>query len=112
MYAGVVGPSSSPGNSSPQLIRFLAKANRSQYVYVAGNSSTTDPMKQWWTNDSRRRRGRPPRIIWQTKQAPPPGSKTMVSLPNGTIEIKAGWRPLNPPRVASGPFPHADSAVL
>ena len=41
MYAGVVLPESSRGNSSPQLIRFLAKANRSQYVYVAGNSSAT-----------------------------------------------------------------------
>jgi hypothetical protein len=28
----------------------------------------------------------------------------MVSLPNGTIEIKAGWRPLNPSEIASGRF--------
>jgi hypothetical protein len=30
MYAGVVKPGSSVGNSSPQLVRFLAKANRVQ----------------------------------------------------------------------------------
>ena len=28
----------------------------------------------------------------------------MVSLPYGTIEIKAGWRPLNPSELASGHF--------
>ena len=52
MYAGVVDRSSSPGNSSPQLIRFLAKANRSQYVYVAGNSDPNNFMNQWWNQNS------------------------------------------------------------
>jgi hypothetical protein len=104
MYAGVVAPGSSPGNSSPQLIRFLAKANRSQYVYVAGNSSATDPSQQWW-------RAIPPDVVKRTKEylaqyqsSPMENSKTMVSLPNGTIEMKAGWRPLNPSETASGSF--------
>jgi hypothetical protein len=104
MYAGAVTPSSSPGNSSPQLIRFLAKANRSQYVYVASNSSATDPSQQWWQSI-------PPAVVRATKTylaqnqaSPPENSKTMVSLPYGTIETKAGWRPLNPSETASGRF--------
>lgn len=104
MYAGVVAPGSSPGNSSPKLIRFLAKANRSQYVYVAKNSTPADRSKRWWSSI-------PPGVVNDTKAylakyktSPPPGSNTLVSLPNGTIEIKAGWRPLNPSESASGRF--------
>jgi hypothetical protein len=104
MYASVVLPDSSPGNSAPQLIRFLAKANRSQYAYVAGNSSPSDPFQQWW-------RAIPFDVVKATKDylakkqtSPPAGSKTLVSLPNGTIEIKAAWRPLNPSEIASGRF--------
>jgi len=104
MFAGIVKSSSSPGNSSPQLIRFLAKANRSQYVYVAGNSSTSDPTKQWWVQI-------PSDVVANTKaylktnmKSPPSNSSTLVSLPDGTIEVKAGWRPLNPTESASGRF--------
>ena len=104
MYAGVVAPGSSPNNSQPQLIRFLAKANRSQFTYVAGNSNPNDPMNQWWASI-------PAQVVSDTKaflvanqKSPPAGSKTMVSLPYGTIEIKAGWRPLNPAEAASGRF--------
>lgn len=96
MYAGVVLPTSSPGNSAPQLVRFLAKANRSQYVYVAQN--------QWWNSI-------PANIVNATKnylaanlKSPPSGSSNLVSLPDGTIEVKAGWRPLNPSEIASGRF--------
>lgn len=49
MYAGVVSDNSSPGNSVPKLIRFLAKANRTQYVYVAGNSDPNNFAQQWWS---------------------------------------------------------------
>lgn len=104
MFAGVVTPDSSPGNSSPQLIRFLAKANRAQYVYVASNSSATDPNQQWWW-------AIPPDVVSATKAylklnmaSPPPNSQAWVSLPDGTIEIKAGWRPLNPSEISSGRF--------
>ena len=104
MYAGVVDTSSSPGNSSPQLIRFLAKANRSQYVYVAGNSDPNNFMNQWWNQI-------PSDVVAATKAylsknsaSPPAGSKTMVSLPDGTIEVKAGWRALNSVEIASGRF--------
>jgi hypothetical protein len=104
MYAGTVRLSSSPGNSSPRLIRFLAKANRAEYAYVADNSSPTDPADQWWFNV-------PADVVDATKEflaqnlvSPPAGSSTMVSLPFGTVEMKAGWRPLNPAELASGRF--------
>jgi hypothetical protein len=111
MYAGVVEPNSSPGNSAPQLIRFLAKANRSQYVYVAGNSDPNNFMNQWWNSI-------PAAVVSATKAylaknmaSPPPGTTSpapdntkLVSLPFGTVETKAGWRPLNASEIASGRF--------
>lgn len=104
MYAGVVAPNSSPGNSAPQLIRFLAKSNRSQYFYVAQNSDPNNPLAQWWNTI-------PPAIVSATKTylaqnqaSPPPGSSQWVSQLDGTLETKAGWRPLNPSELASGRF--------
>jgi len=104
MYAGVVQASSAPGNSAPQLIRFLAKSNRSQFVYVASNSDPGNPLNQWWN-------AIPNSVVTATKQylaanqkSPPPGSSTMVSQPSGTTEVKAAWRPLNPNEVKSGRF--------
>ena len=104
MFAGVVSGGSSPGNSEPQLIRFLAKANRMEYVYVARNSSPTDPLNQWWS-------AIPISVVKATKAylqknmvSPPSGSSQYVSQPNGTIEIKSAWRPLNPAEAASGRF--------
>jgi hypothetical protein len=107
MYAGVVAPTSSPGNSSPQLIRFLAKANRTQYVYVAGNSSTPDnpdSARQWWNRIPRDVVTATKTYLATQKMSPPAGSSSMVSLPYGTIEVKAGWRPLNPSEATSGRF--------
>lgn len=102
MYAGVVQPDSSPGNSQPQLIRFLAKANRSEYVYTVGNSTPSDQNKLWWAHI-------PKSVVDDTKAylakyqaSPPSGSKNLVSQPDGTTEIKAGWRPLNPSERVSG----------
>ncbi|HXI87809.1 MAG TPA: hypothetical protein VNH64_10145 [Parvularculaceae bacterium] len=109
MYAGVVQASSSPGNSAPQLVRFLAKADRNEYVYVAGNSDPTNPLDQWWS-------AIPTSVVTATKaylaqnmQSPPAGSSTLVSLPNNTVELKAAWRPLNPSEIASGRF-HTQTA--
>jgi hypothetical protein len=104
MYAGVVSAGSSPGNSAPQLIRFLAKANRMEYVYVAQNSSPTDPLNQWWS-------AIPGSIVQATKKylqinkaSPPSGSSQYVSQKDGTIEIKSAWRPLIPAEAKSGRF--------
>jgi hypothetical protein len=104
MYAGAVQPMSSPGNSSPQLIRFLAKANRVQYRYVAGNSSATDASEQWWESIPMKVVQNTKAYLAQHQASPPPGSTTLVSLPNGTIEVKAAWRPLNPSEQSSGRF--------
>ena len=103
MYAGVVD-TMSPGNSSPQLIRFLAKANRALYVYVAGNSTPPDSSKQWWLTIPSDVVDATKAYLAEHKASPPPGSSTMVSVPDGTIETKAGWRPLNPSEVTSGRF--------
>jgi hypothetical protein len=104
MYAGVVAPTSSPGNSAPQLIRFLAKSNRTQFIYVAGNSDPQNPLAMWWS-------AIPPGVVNATKsylaqyqKSPPSGSTTMVSQLDGTIETKAAWRPLNPSEIKSGRF--------
>jgi hypothetical protein len=100
MFAGVVDVASSPDNSEPQLIRFTAKANRSEYRYVAQN--------RWWYSV-------PATIVKTTRDflatnqsSPPSGSSEYVSLPDGTIEIKAAWRPLNPAERSSGRF-HAQT---
>ena len=104
MYAGHVLSSSSPGNSAPQLIRFLAKANRAEYAYVTGNSSPIDAADQWWVNVPAQSVSATKDFLAQNQASPPAGSSTLVSLPFGTIEIKAGWRPLNPSELASGHF--------
>jgi hypothetical protein len=108
MYAGVVDPNSSPGNSSPQLIRFLAKANRVQYTYVARNSDPKDRTKQWWGHIPRGVVNQTKNYLMTNEASPPQDSSQYVSLPNGTIEIKAAWRPLNPAETASGRF-HAQT---
>ncbi|MBV8507220.1 MAG: hypothetical protein JOZ11_15600, partial [Alphaproteobacteria bacterium] len=90
MYAGVVDPTQQQGNSAPKLIRFLAKANRTEYEYVVGNSDPdpSDFKNHWWVHvpsdvvqATREYLGPPSQ--GGTRQAPRPGSKTLVSLPNG-----------------------------
>lgn len=105
MFAGVAptpNPSPGPGdNSAPQMIRFLAKANRVEYKYVASQGSQA----AWWE-------GLPPNVVQMTKSylntnnaSPPAGTANQgVSLPNNTIELKAGWRVLNDAELKSGRF--------
>jgi hypothetical protein len=91
MFAGVLSGYQPHGrNAAPQLIRFMAKGNRKEYVYVAQTST------QWYG-------GVPASVITATKNYlqskladPPPGSTTMVSFPANTIEVKAAFRPLAP----------------
>ncbi|HXI22695.1 MAG TPA: hypothetical protein VNG71_02390 [Pyrinomonadaceae bacterium] len=98
MYAGVLpGPSPSPNssptpvNSQPQLIRFLAKANRTQYKYVVGS-------QYWYQNGD----GSSPvemaaqSFINTTSSQPSPKQpqSPFVSFPPGTIEVKAAFREL------------------
>jgi hypothetical protein len=97
MFAGVA-PTKVRGNSSPQLIRFLAKANRTEYVYVASPGAQA----AWWQG--------PPVIpatidyLKKNQTSPPAGGHDYVSLPYGTIEVKAGWRVLTDAELASGRF--------
>jgi hypothetical protein len=95
MYAGVAD-GSSPGNSAPQLIRFVAKANRNEYVYTARNG--------WWAmipqsvvNDTKA-------YLQKNMASPPSDNSTMVSQKDGTVETKSAWRPLNDSEVKSGRF--------
>lgn len=104
MYAGVVASGSSPGNSEPRLIRFLAKANRHQYVYVAQNSSATDQSKQWWYHIPQNVVSATQLYLEEHQASPPSGSSQYVSLPDATIEMKAAWRPLNTSEIKSGHF--------
>lgn len=93
MYAGVVSAKPSASNSAPQLIRFLAKANRVEYAYVAKHDL--------WDKSG---------IVAaaakyvKEKKRDPPNADDYLLLPNNSIEVKAGWRVLNPSEVASGRF--------
>ncbi len=95
MFAGV-GPTQVPGNSSPQLVRFLAKANRIEYNYIAQN--------KWFGGVASAIKTATASYLNTNQASPPPGSQDYVSLPTGTIEAKAGWRVLNPTELASGRF--------
>ena len=93
MYAGVVSVSASASNSAPQLIRFLAKANRIEYAYVAKH--------QWW--DGSAPTGLTAIYVKDHRQDPTDADK-YVLLPDNSIEVKAGWRVLNPSEISSGRF--------
>ena len=80
-------------NSAPQLIRFLAKANRAEYAYVASH--------HWW--DGSAPTADTAKYVLANKQDPADPDKYVV-LPNGSIEMKAGWRVLNPAEMTSGKF--------
>ena len=88
IYAGV--GAGNPGPSGNQIL-FMAKAGRPEFDYAAQTG--------WWN-------GSAPTAATTTYVAtnranPPAGSTTYVSLPNGTIELKAAWRKLAPHEDAS-----------
>lgn len=86
MYAGIVDvPATTQPNTAPQLIRFLAKANQVEYDYIVGNNL-------WFTGDAYTNRVTTWKAALQTGQPPDPGS--VITLPAGTVEVKAAWRPL------------------
>lgn len=90
MFAGVVPAAPQPTNSRPQLIRFLAKANRTHYAYVVS--------KQYWYNNSRAPLFAAQQNFVKAIKATPPVAPTgsYVDFPERTIEVKAAWRPLAP----------------
>lgn len=87
MFAGIVPTTQTPLNSDPQRIRFMVKANRVQYSYVAANSFWNHggnfyAQVNQFTN------------ALKTNQVAPQNS--IIFFPSGTIEVKAGWRMLAP----------------
>ncbi len=90
MYAGALNGYQPPnGNSNPPLIRFLAKANRTQYNYIAENNfwnfgGNYLPALNTFQNA----------INSKAKTVPP--DSTIIYFPAGTIEVKAAWRLLGP----------------
>jgi hypothetical protein len=93
MYAGVVTAPPSANNSQPQIIRFMAKANRAEYVYIAS--------RQWF--DGSAPTGLTATYV-KTNHSDPTDPNKYVVLPTNSIETKAGWRVLNPNEAASGRF--------
>ncbi len=89
MFAGMAPTSPAPG----QQFLYLAKANRTEYVYVTAN--------KWWNPTVA---GASPTaqdaltatVTYQTANmaSPPAGSTDLVSFPNGTVEMKSAWRQL------------------
>jgi hypothetical protein len=97
MYAGAAANEPFPG----PLILFMAKANRSEYSYVARNQFFPTPSRKAATSAAFDSSGS--YVIAQTA-SPPAGGAAAISLPSGTVEIKAGWRRLTSTEAGSGRF--------
>lgn len=100
MFAGA-GPNDAAAqavNAMPQLIRFMAKANRKEFDYYATLRGLPGglPTIQAATKASIQTVG--------TLTPTSTGSTQYVSLPVNTIEIKAGWRMLTTHEMGSGRF--------
>ena len=87
MYSGAGIPTPTAENSAPQLVRFTAKANRAEFNY-AQQIGALHGLRTTLQNGTQ--------AYVPVHGSPPAGSSNLVSLPNNTIEIKAGWRQLNP----------------
>jgi hypothetical protein len=92
MFAGVLPssiqkPTYLTANAEPQLIRFLAKGNRTFYDYVVANS-------YWYKNAAYNTAVSNFNTAAVANKYPAP-TPTM-KLPAGTILVKAAWRPLGP----------------
>jgi len=89
-----VVPAATPNNSQPQLIRFLAKANRTHYSYVVQN--------QYWygqrPTDAVPINAAAQSFVNTTSSQNPPQApqSPFVSFPPGTVEVKAAFRQLAP----------------
>lgn len=96
MYAGTLNAVDQSGlNAQPQLIRFLAKGNRTFYDYVAANNywnhgGNYDTAKQNFQTAAAANTYPP---AGPTIALPPP-APAGTTLPNGTILVKAAWRVL------------------
>lgn len=82
IYAGVAA--ANPGPLGNQLL-FAAKANRAEFDYIAP--------KGWWDSKVVPFTATQ-QYLATNKSDPPAGSATLVSLSNGTVELKSAWRKL------------------
>lgn len=93
MYAGA-------GVKDSNMILFLAKANRAEYVYAAKNN--------WYAGGTtfNTAKANTKNYITTKSNTPPPAyaGDSLVSLPFGTIEIKTAWRRLTTAERTSGRF--------
>jgi hypothetical protein len=87
MSAGVVPAAATSVNAQPQLIRFLAKGNRVFYDYVAKN--------QFWYQGKAFDTAQANFAVAAAANTYPP-KQPIISLPTGTILVKAAWRVLAP----------------
>lgn len=92
MFAGalpykIANPNIGNANAQPQLIRFLAKGNRTFYDYVAANT-------YWYQGQPfvTAKRNFATATVANSYPAPTPN----IVLPPGTVLVKAAWRPLAP----------------
>lgn len=99
MFTGIADPNNFPG----QQLLFLAKANKSEYIYAAqrgwysGSADSKNGLATARTNTQA--------YIQQNSNTPAPGpGKSLVSFPYGTIEIKTAWRRLTAAEKQSGRF--------
>jgi hypothetical protein len=98
MFAGVLpptvtNPTAQNANAQPQLIRFLAKGNRTFYNYVA--------QKQYWYHGADYTKAKNNFATAAMMNQYPPPAPT-INLPAGTVLVKAAWRPLAPGETAAG----------
>ena len=103
MFAGAA-PTESLTNSEPQLIRFLAKGNREEYIYVV------DPELSLW-NHSSSPSDEPYWDMVNNFQAVANGNGSptvfpgpVIDFPDGTIETKGAFRELTQAEKESGRF--------
>ena len=97
MFAGVLpssirNPTAQNANAEPQLIRFLAKGNRTFYDYVAANTF-------WYQGSAFLTAKSNFSTAAVNNQYPPPAPT--IALPAGTVLVKAAWRQLAPRENAS-----------
>jgi hypothetical protein len=122
MFAGAA-PQHAPNNQDPQLIRFLAKANQSHYVYVVDPDALEQGGDPLYTGT-----GLPPPDnnnctalqpgqtttfctaranfleVSQGNGNPTTLQDPFISLPTGTIHVKSAWRELTADEEAGGRF--------
>jgi hypothetical protein len=91
MFAGILPANASGPNSAPQQIRFMAKGNRAQYIYV--NTS------MYWYHSPGLATAEQNFMNAVSRNTQP--VQPVVSFPAGTIEVKSAWRPLAPGEDAS-----------